>query len=168
MYWSSRILGTGLAKELQSRVTIPVLKIGADSFTKGQLSRIDCFSFIAAGNLNRVLSSLSVKNTKDLFERVSPSELALPRLGAVSLAVLGAAFEVKGLGGERPIESWMLRHQDGELRTFTTVKNIVKRDEADQRQEAKTAAKRSAGRKAQAHEIRVERHMKRAGANGSA
>jgi hypothetical protein len=38
----------------------------------------------------------------------------LPHLGAVSLAVLGAAFEVKGIGGNAPLES---RSGKGDRRT---------------------------------------------------
>jgi len=163
MFWSSKVLGSSTAKELQARAARPILQIGSDAFTKTQLSSIECFSFIAASNLSRALQALDVKHTKDLYERVPPALLALPRLGAVSLAVLGAAFEVKGLGGSRPIEAWMERHQDGVLRTFHTVKEVVKRDEADRRKETRTAAKRKAARKSQAHELRVERHLKRNG-----
>lgn len=161
MYWSAKVLGKGLAEELQARGTTPILQIGSDGFTRGQLAKIQCFSFIAAANLSRKLKELQVKNTKDLFDRVPPSSLALEGLGAVSLAVLGAAFEVKGIGGARPIENWMVRHRDGELVTFTTVKNIVKRDAAEERKEGEAVKRRTATRNQQAHELRVERHVKR-------
>lgn len=162
MFWSSKVLGSTTATQLQERAALPVLQIGSDKFTKGQLAKIECFSYIAAANLSRKLEQLDVKHTKDLFDRVPPAMLAISGLGAVSLAVLGAAFEAKGIGGSRAIEAWMEKHQDGELKTFGTVKNIVKRDAEDQRKEERTVQKRKARRKQTAHEIRVERHVKRA------
>lgn len=44
--------------------------------------------------------------------------------GVVSLAVLGAAFEAKGLGGDAPLEAWVKQHQDKDetLTTFSTIK----------------------------------------------
>lgn len=166
MYWSSKVLGTGLATELQTRSTQPILTIGSDGFTRVQLAKIRCFSFLAAANLSKKLAALDVKHTRDLYERIPPASLAMEGLGAVSLAVLGAAFEVKGVGGSRPIESWMEKHQDGNLVTFNTVKGIVKKEAAEERGEKKAIEKRTAARKQAAHEIRVERHVKRS--NGHA
>jgi len=40
----------------------------------------------------------------------------------VSLAVLGAAFEAKGIGGDAPLENWFRKHRDGGTVTFSTLK----------------------------------------------
>src|SRR3954465_11088658 len=104
--WSERVLGTGVAHKLRERATVPVLQIGADSFSRHDLAGIDCYSFNAAANLSAILNrELRVKDTKDLFQTVPPEALVYPRLGAISLSVLGAAFEAKGLGGHAPLEA---------------------------------------------------------------
>src|SRR4029077_14569041 len=104
----------------------PLLRIGADTFDRKQLAAVACYNFVAAANLSRVLADLKVKDTRDVFHNVPPTALALPHLGAVSLAVLGAAFEHKGLGGDAPLEAWVTKHrptdQRGEFLTFSTIK----------------------------------------------
>ena len=66
---------------------------------------------------------------------MAPHDLALPHLGVISLAVLGAAFEVKGIGGDMPLETWMQRHAPAaELVSFPTLK---RREHAEQVQDRK-------------------------------
>jgi hypothetical protein len=98
-----------------------------------------------------------------VFDNVPPTELALPRLGAVSLAVLGAAFEVKGVGGESPLESWVKRHlpKGVEMVTFASLKH---RDEVERAEEQKRAKARKHARRDTAHRLRVERFTQRQGA----
>ena len=107
---SPRILGTSTANDLRTRATASILNIGKDGFSRTSLASVECFNYIAAANLERALQALDVKDTKDLFDRVPPSALAVPRVGAIALAVLGAAFEAKGLGGNSPLEAWVARH----------------------------------------------------------
>ena len=119
---STTILGKSTVDELRARVATPILRIGTDQFLRADLARVACFNFQAAQNLSTVLNNgLQVKNTKDVFERVPPEALVQPRLGAVSLAVLGAAFEARGLGGDSPLETWARKHSKT-LHTFDTLK----------------------------------------------
>ena len=123
MYLSSSILGRSTIRYVQERAASVLLQIGSDTFDREVLAGLHCFNFAAAANLTRVLTrELQVKDTKDLFNRVSPDRLVLPQLGAVSLAVLGAAFEAKGLGGKAPLESWFDRHKSAVV-TFTALKH---------------------------------------------
>ena len=129
---SVRLLGTRTTTQLRERVRAAVLQVGSDTFTRKDLAGVECFNFTAAASLTKILTDLHIKNCRDLFERLSPYDLALPRLGAISLAVLGAAFEQKGIGGDAPLEAWAQKHLDADhpaIRTFTTVKTErTKRD----------------------------------------
>lgn len=110
MYLSSKFLGSGTVRQLAERVKAPLLVIGSDKFRRRDLATVECYNFLAAANLSAAIAALDVKDTRDLFTRVPPGALVLPRLGAIALAVLGAAFEAKGLGGAAPLESWVERH----------------------------------------------------------
>ncbi len=89
----------------------------------------------------------------------SPEALALPRLGAIAIAVLGAAFEAKGLGGDAPLENWVKKHlADKRVVTFAALKH---RDEAQRADEAKRTKARKQARRNSAHKLRVARFEKR-------
>jgi hypothetical protein len=136
MDFSDRVLGKNVAAVLVERVSAPVLRIGKDAFTRRELAAVSCFNFLAAQRLSKLLDDFSVRNTKDVFERIPPSSLALPTLGAISLAVLGAAFEARGLGGPHPLESWMTRHAKNAqhpLQTFSTIKVRERKRETEER-----------------------------------
>src|SRR5262245_33040620 len=133
MNLSSRVLGKHVVDAISERAKAPLLKIGADVFFRHDFAQIECFNFTAAANLSRVLKHVRVKNLSDLYERVPPASLLLPRLGAVSLAVLGAAFELRQIGGEAPLENWMKFHQDiedADLVTFGSLKARASHHEA--------------------------------------
>jgi hypothetical protein len=156
---SVRILGASTAKALSDRAVAPVLQIGSDAFTRSDLAAVACFNFIAAANLSRALKDLGVSNTRDAFERVPPASLATPRIGAIALAVLGAAFEKKRIGGDRPLETWAAKHRGAgkgkEFITFGTIKQRAADHEAADRKSRKHA------RRNQAHGLRVDRFTKR-------
>jgi hypothetical protein len=164
MNLSTRVLGSTVAHDLAERATAPVLTIGRDRFARGDLAAIACFNFNAAANLSRALASFKVASTRDVFERIAPSALALPHVGAVALAVLGAAFERKGLGGAAPLEAWMIRHSPADvlpadaLATFSTVKHRAA-DEA--------RAERHGGRRARPHAHRNKAHRIRVARSSS-
>jgi len=167
MNLSIRVLGKSVVTELEARTNAPVLRIGADAFTRHDLSVVKCFNFVAATNLSRILNSeLQVKNTRDVFDNVNPTALVLPRLGAVSLAVLGAAFESKRLGGDAPLESWVIKHRakdaTREFVTFDSLKHKYHRDVEAAAKERRAIKRRKSARRDQAHSLRVERHFKRA------
>jgi hypothetical protein len=90
--------------------------------------------------------------------------VALPHLGVISLAVLGAAFEAKRIGGDAPLESWVRKHahQDrlgaAEMVSFYTVK---RRELAELATERKAKKRRQRQRRNRAHEMRVERFTER-------
>lgn len=119
---SNAVLGRSVVAYLVERRDSVVLKIGSDVFNRATLSGVACFHFVAAANLSKVLNAeLRVKNTRDVFDNISPERLVLPRLGSVSLAVLGAAFESKGIGGATPLENWFHKHRDKTV-TFHALK----------------------------------------------
>lgn len=131
MNLSTSILGITAVEALKKHAGTPLLQIGSDRFTRHDLAGVDCFNFTAARNLGHILQQkFQVKNLRDVYERIPPHHLALPGLGVIALAVLGAAFEAKGVGGEEPLESWARKHAppgpkgQGEpsLTTFATMK----------------------------------------------
>ena len=138
MYLSDCVLGTTATKQLADRATKPVLAIGRDRFTRGDLARVGCFNFNAAARLHAALTKLVVRDTRDFFERYAPAALAIPGIGAFSLFVLGAAFEAKGIGGKNtsPLEAWVRQHagkdEPDPVVTFATMK---RREAADARAE---------------------------------
>jgi len=159
---SSKVLGLSVVTQLQNRIATPILTIGADKFTRGDFSRADCFNFTAVLNIERVCKELRVKNTRDLFNRVSPLAFAVPRFGAISMAALGAVFELKGVGGEHPLEAWWAKHSEhgaDDIRTFHTLKHRVNAEALEEKKAAK-AHKRSRTQKAR--EIRGTRILERA------
>lgn len=170
MNLSSRVLGKTIVTQLERRIAAPVLRIGSDNFRLSDLAGVSCFNFTAARNLDSILNAeLHVRNTRDLFDSVHPRELALPGLGAISFAVLGAAFEVKNIGGDRPLESWVTKHRDESARreflTFSTMKHQTDRDAKAAAEERRAKKRRKSARRDQAHRIRTERFTERQ--NGS-
>jgi len=107
---STTILGTAAVKQLQATGSAWILEVGSDRFTRAELAGVGCFNFSAARNLTAILKGVPVKNLADLYARLPPTALALPHLGAISLAVLGAAFEAKRIGGDTPLETWVRKH----------------------------------------------------------
>ena len=160
---SASVLGQSVVAYLVERQNTAVLRIGRDLFDRSTLADVACFNFTAAANLSRILNKeIQVKDTREVFDHVHPDRLALPRLGAVSLAVLGAAFEAKGIGGDTPLANWFQKHR-GSIITFASLKH---RDEKERAQEAKTKRARRSTRRNQAHKIRVSRHEQRMAAHG--
>jgi hypothetical protein len=160
---SAGILGMDATRQLQKRITSHLLTIGSDHFTRRDFARIDCFNFLAAQNLSTLLNKhLKVDNTADVYLHVNPAELAIPRLGVFALAVLGAAFELKGLGGDNPLENWLKRHKV-EVVTFHTMKL---HELEDGHRERKALRDRKHARRNVAHGLRVARFEKRSGTHG--
>lgn len=162
MILSDRILGSTTTQQLRERSTASILQIGRDAFPRGALAKVDCFNYHAAATLSRVIGGLTVKDTRDLFERVQPSQLAVPGIGAIALAVLGAAFEAKGIGGTSPLEAWVAKHASGDVdKALVTFDTMKRREAAEILKEQKEAQSRRRARRARAHEIRVDRHTTR-------
>lgn len=150
MRLSNAILGTSIVGKLEARQTEAVLQIGSDRFTRHDLASVDCYNFAAAFNLSQLLNEhLQVKNLKEVYDKVAPSALALPRLGAISLAVLGAAFEARGLGGDDPLANWVRKHtvngKGGVEAALVTFHTIKQRELTAQREEKKAARRRKEG-----------------------
>ncbi len=151
------VLGSNVTAAVKKKTAAPLLRIGSDVFYRRDLAAVECFNFNAAASLSAILNhELNVKNTRDVFDRVSPAALVLPRLGAISLAVLGAAFEAKGIGGHQPLLNYYKQHLNGDrpLVTFSTLKD---RDAAEVAKETKTRKQRKTSRRNTAHGLRVER-----------
>lgn len=165
MQLSARILGAEVVRGLAARASVPVLIIGADRFRRSQLAAVGCFNFIAAAHLSEACAALGVKHTRHLFESVPPSALVLPGIGAIALAVLGAAFEVQKLGGDQPLEAWAARHRAKDAKrafvTFSTMKTQEAKREAGERRAKKARAARKAARRDTAHRLRVDRFTTR-------
>jgi hypothetical protein len=171
MILSSRLLGQHTAALILERAKMPLLRIGRDTFFRRDLAKLECFNFTAAANLDKILKELSVRNTKDLFDNMPPRALILPRLGAVSLAVLGAAFEAKGIGGNAPLEEWYARHRPGDARrefvTFHSMKSAARRHDEGERKADRADRARKHARRDQAQRLRGDRFIERAAENGA-
>lgn len=163
MYVSSRVLGAAVSDQLTKRTTAVILRIGLDVFDRRSLAKVDCFNFTAAANLSAILNrELEVKDTRFVFEHVPPSALALPRLGAISLSVLGACFEAKGLSGDAPLEAWVRRHSKSTGDDAVVSFYSLKKRHADEEAVARAAIQsRRHSRRRQAHRTRVDRFSKR-------
>lgn len=160
MHLPDNILGKGTVATLQERIKAPVLTIGSDKFSRSQLAGVACFNFVAAAMLSNIVNNqLKVKDTGDLFRRIPPSALALPGLGTISLATLGAAFEAKL---NKDLTDYIDHHRaEGEaVVTFNTVK-AHNADSKAEREAKKEEKKRKRTRRAIAHEHRVERFVTR-------
>jgi hypothetical protein len=159
--FSDRVLGAWVARQLRARHDAVILRIGRDAFAREDLAHVSCFHFTAAANLSAILNrTFEVKDTRDVFEHITPAMLALPRLGSVAIAVLGAAFEAKGLGGTAPLETWVRRHtpKDAPIHTFASLKG---HDAAEAAAESKQTKSRVTARRYKAHRLRVSRFTKR-------
>lgn len=143
MDYAPAVLGEYQSHKLQERTRGIVLQIGSDVFTRADLAKVECFSYVAAANLSAALTKeLRAKSTRDVFERIAPQDVALPRVGVVAFAVLGAAFEAKGLGGDRPLERWVEAHSE-KVVTVDTFKAREQRAAVKARkQEARSRRKR--------------------------
>ena len=124
---TSHLLGRTVVDRLQLQQAAPVLTIGRDRFTRADLSGVACWNFVAALHLSRALADIGATSTKDVFDHVSPHQLAVPHVGVIALAVLGAAFQAKGLGGATPLDAWAQAHRDPThphrtAVTFSTIK----------------------------------------------
>lgn len=116
----------------------PVFQIGSDKLTRADFAQVGCYNFVAAVRLSAILKDIGAKSLRHVFDTIPPSALAVPGLGVISLAVLGAAFEAAGVGGATPLEAYAVKHaeKDGKGRpdvvTFSTLKqhahNIAARD----------------------------------------
>ena len=164
---SVSVLGVSTAHQLQTRNAAAVLTIGRDVFTRADLAAVSCFNYVAALNLSRALADLGAKSVKDVFDHVTPQMLAVPRIGAVSLAVLGAAFEQKGLGGSAPLVAWVMQHHDPAHKKAVVTFDTIKHHAAEMRaatNERRAAKTRARTRRESAHRLRVDRHLRRVGA----
>lgn len=123
MDFSEKVLGHYHAGKLRTHNQTPVLIVGADKFTRADLSKVECFNFVAAARLTALFKALRVPNLKHVFEKVPPGEIAVASIGTISMAVLGAAFEAKGLGGDAPLTTYVKHHLDDHLVTFDTMKH---------------------------------------------
>jgi len=162
--YSDHVLGSYLARRLRDRNASALLVIGRDVYTRADLAHVDCFNFLAAATLSAVLNRhLAVKDTRDVFENIAPSSLALPRLGGVAIAVLGACFEIKKLGGDNPLDAWIKRHSErGVVHTFGSIKLREAADAA-----AKRGRRRSRSRRAPAPRVSGDRISARQGTRPS-
>jgi hypothetical protein len=165
MHLSTRVLGKHIADQIASKAAAPLLTIGRDNFYRRDLAGVACFNFTAASNLSKHIATLQPRDTKDVFETVPPVALVIPRLGSVSLAVLGAAFEAKGIGGEAPLEAWFSKHLPKDATrdfvTFSSMKHSELLREAGEKKARKQRRERTASRRDRAQRIRGERYITR-------
>ena len=163
MKLSASVLGKTTVDKLAAVASAPLLVIGTDVFYRRDLATIGCFNFTAAANLSALIAASGGKNTRDLYENVAPAALVLPGLGAISLAVLGAAFEAKGLGGDSPLAAWARKHlpKDADIVTFDTMKKHEAKREAVSEETRREARRRE--RRDMAHRQRVDRFARRQG-----
>ena len=131
----ANVLGTTAVRKLEASRSAHVLVIGKDRFTRQQLAGVECFNFHACRLLTNVFNELKVPHLQYVYDKLSPQALAMPRLGVVSLAVLGAAFEARQIGD---LQTYAQKHAvkkngDYQIATFDT----LKRREHEREQTAK-------------------------------
>jgi hypothetical protein len=166
MRLSTRVLGAGTARELQMKATAAIVTIGSDHYDRSAFAAVGCFNYVAAMRLDRVIQTLGVSSTKDLYNSIPPSAFAVPMIGSIALACLGAIFEYEKLGGEMPLESWVAKHRKDapsghQILTFTTIKKNEHAREAGERNAERARKRRKTTRRDEAHRIRVDRFIKR-------
>jgi len=158
------ILGQHAVTQLQRTADEVILEVGSDKLGRRELAAVGCYNFMAARNLSAVLKSLQVTSLKFLFEHIPPSSLALPHMGVISLAVLGAAFEARKIGGANPLESWVKAHLGGNgsaKQAMVTFHTLKARELAEARNEKQATKQRKQGRRNQAHTLRLARFGER-------
>ena len=161
MKLSSIILGQSVVKQLEATFGEAVLVVGADKFTRRQLASVSCFNFLAAKNLTTLIRDFGVRDLKDLYERLPPAALAVPHMGAISMAVLGAAFEVKKIGGDDPLGNCARHHAGDAKRALVTFHTMKARELAAERATKQEQKRRKRARQAAAHTLRVDRFTER-------
>jgi hypothetical protein len=155
-------LGQYAVTRLQETARSAVLEIGSDKITRKQLAQVECYNFHAARLLTGVMKALEVPNLRHVYNEIPPAALAVPGMGVVSLAVLGAAFEAAGIGGDTPLESYVRKHagkngKNGKSVTFETLKH---REQEETTRERRDRKRRKQQRRDQAHALRVDRFQK--------
>jgi hypothetical protein len=161
MNLASSVLGAGAVKHLTYLADEVILEVGNDRLGRKELAAVGCYNFTAARNLSAVLKPLQLPSLKHLFEHVPPASLALPHLGVISLAVLGAAFEVRKVGGANPLLAWVQSHAGDEKRAMVTFHTLKHREAQELLNEKKAVIERRRGRKGKAHGLRVARFTAR-------
>jgi hypothetical protein len=153
------ILGSYAVTQLTRQAGEVILEVGADKLGRKELAGVGCYNFMAARNLSAVVKSLQIPNLKFLFEHVPPANLALPHMGVISLAVLGAAFEARKIGGANPLESWVRFHANHgeEKQAMVTFHTLKQRELAEVSNEKKAVEQRRRTRVGKAHKLRVTR-----------
>jgi len=137
---SDRVLGATVSTQLAKRNAAVLLRIGRDRFYRADLAGVECYNFLAAATLSTLLKDWKIADTHDLFNRISPADLSrVPRLGPIAIAVCGAAFQAKKIGGSHPLLAWCQRHAEGGRRkdvvTYGTLKHralVREREKAKQ------------------------------------
>lgn len=134
MFLSDKILGSTAAKHIRATAGGAVLVIGKDTFTRAHLASTGCFHFAAAARLTNAVSELRprVDDLKDLYRRFPPLALCRHGIGPISFAVLGAAFELKRIGGTRPLEEWTLAHAPADAKRPLLTINSMKHHAQDE------------------------------------
>lgn len=166
MHLSTRVLGKHVADQITARAAAPLLVIGRDKFFRRDLAAIDCYNFLAALRLSSVIATLGPRDTKDLFDNYPPTALVVPQIGSISLAVLGAAFEKKGIGGSQPLEGWFNKHRPKEyvgreFVTFSHMKHVEHLREVGEKRARKQRKEKTAARRDKAQRIRGDRFIER-------
>jgi len=117
-----KVLGSTAVNRLAAAYSEHVLIVGRDKLTRQDLAAVGCYNFTAARNLTAAAKALDVKNLQHLFDTVPPQDLAMPHVGVITLAVLGAAFEAKRIGGDSPLTTYVRQHAP-KLVTFSAFKH---------------------------------------------
>src|SRR5262245_53424655 len=136
-----KVLGSTAVGHLSKLSAEAVLIVGRDKLTRADLAGVECFNFVAARNLSAACKALGVESLRDLYETTPPRDLALPHIGVVALAVLGAAFEARKIGGENPLETYVRKHAP----KLTTFHSIKAKELRDQRAATKARRRRNGG-----------------------
>lgn len=126
-----KVFGSSFVKDYAEH---PILIIGTDVWTRGELGRLGVVQARACSILTGIAKQLKVKSTADLYDQTSPHSLVEFPCGIVTLYVLFAIFLDKNLDPD----SWYRAGQKQAITTFTSLKDRELKARERERSEQKT------------------------------
>ena len=112
----TKVFGSGFVKDYAE---FAVLRIGKDSWTRGELAKLGIVQTRACSILNGIAAKLKVQSLADLYHTTSPYSLAEFPCGVVTLYVLFAIF----LDRDLEPDAWYKAGQQKALISFISLKH---------------------------------------------
>ena len=136
----AKVLGAGFVKDYAEH---PLLTIGRDVWTRGDLARMGVVQTRACSILTGIARKLKVDSLNDLFDHSSPYTFAEYPAGVTTLYVLFAAF----LDRDLDPNAWYRAGKDAAIVGFLRLKarelDARARERADTKRRARSSRRRS-------------------------